>query len=49
MSLICRSCDQPIGTLHLDTCPLRQPFMGAIVSVYESIRVHDPERRKEDK
>jgi hypothetical protein len=37
MTLICRSCDQHVGTLHLDTCPLRvtSAIGHAIVSVFE--------------
>jgi hypothetical protein len=54
MNLICRSCDQHVGTLHLDTCPLRvtNGIGGSIVSVFEC---YNPEltgvaqaRRKDD-
>lgn len=52
MSLLCRSCDQPPGSLHLDSCPQKRSFMGGIVSVFECYQtdfVKPSDRRKEDK
>lgn len=38
---LCSNCDQPVGALHLDTCPHKRPFGGAFVSITQATKETD--------